>query len=254
VPAFDIWEGSIMLRETAGFPENAVIVGVVDPGVGSERTVIALRTNAGLTYIAPNNGLLTWVARQQGIASMVELDPLRVNSAWKPGTFDGRDLFAPAAAMLASNPDALDQLGKPLDPAKLVLLEIPDVTVSDGRLEAGIERVDRPYGNALTLATIGDVKKAGIANGHQLKVTFESGTQVELPLVTTFSDVPEGQPLAYLDARGHLAFAVNLGNFMSRYNLSARDHFVVQTVADPPLSRQGTLDAPRSETENSSHE
>jgi S-adenosylmethionine hydrolase len=230
VPPFDIWEAALMLRETTTFPDHTVFVAVVDPGVGSDRSAIAVRTGRSYTYVAPNNGLLTWVIRQQGIKEVIELDPLKVNPEWKPGTFDGRDLFSPAAALLARKPKSFHSIGRPMDFGRLVLLDIPEVTLAPGRLEAAGERIDRPYGNLLTLVSRAHLEQAGIAPGQRLTVMFAGGPTIELPLVQTFSDVPEGEPLAYIDARGQLAFAVNLGDFAGQFGVKARDRFVVKTI------------------------
>lgn len=230
VPAFDIWEGSIVLRETTSFPAGTVFVAVIDPGVGSNRQAVALRTDRSYVYIAPNNGLLSWVVQQQQVEELVELDSKRVNPQWKPGTFDGRDLFSPAAALIARG-GQLAEYGTPMPLEELVLFDIPKVRVAPGVVSGIMERMDKPYGNALTTVTRSHLEAAAIRPGQRLVLQHETGPELELPFVTTFSDVPEGRPLAYLDSRGHLAFAVNQGHFMGTYGVGIKEGFHVERMA-----------------------
>jgi len=223
VPAFDVWEGGLILRESAGFPKGTVFLAVIDPGVGTGRDAIALRTRKGLVYVAPNNGLLTWVIQDQGVESAVALDPARVNPAWRPGTFDGRDLFAPAAALVAKSGGKIAKFGKPLAEGDLKLLAAARPVVAPGSLAAVFEREEKPFGNAITNATAADLEAAGLRRGDTLKVTFGEDLVVKVPLVLTYSDVDSGEVLAYVDSRGRLAFAVNMGNFVARHGVRPGD-------------------------------
>jgi len=241
VPAYDIWEGAIVLRETAVFPKGSAIVAVIDPGVGTARRAIAMRTRAGLVYIAPDNGLLTLVAEDQGIDAVVALKPELVNADWRPGTFDGRDLFSPAAAVLAHNGGDLAAVGSTIDAESLVRVPLPAVAVREGEVDGYVEREDRPYGNALTCVTSSQLEAAGLRRGERLMIAFAEGRTAVVPFVGTFGDVKEGEALAYLDARGRLALAVNQDNFSRAYAVAPRQGF---TVSRAPAEKPGEAAAP----------
>lgn len=228
VPAFDVWEGGLVLRESAAFPKGAVLLAVVDPGVGTGRHAVAVRTKRGLIYVAPNNGLLTWVIQDQGVESAVSLDPAKVNPEWKPGTFDGLHLFAPAAARIAKAKGDIARFGAPLPESELKLLAAARPATAPGRLDAVFEREEKPFGNAITNATAADLEACGFRRGDTLKVTFRGDLVVKVPLVLTYSDVGSGEVLAYVDNRGRLAFAVNMGQFVARHGVRQGDPVVVE--------------------------
>lgn len=234
VTAYDVPLAALMLRGSALLPAGAAIVGVVDPGVGTARRAIAVRTGAGLTYVGPDNGIFSWVLADQGAIEAVELDPPRINPNWSPGTFDGRDLFSPAAALIVKPGGALTTVGRPIDPASLQRLETPRTRAyrePDGRivsLGGVILREDRPYGNLWTNITRDELADVGISLGGEIAVTFTRDAaadapqplQLTLPFVVTFGEVAEGKPLAYIGSAGTLSFAVNLGSFRESYDLA----------------------------------
>jgi len=221
LPPFSVRAAGGALARARSFPQEAVFVAVVDPGVGTERAAVALRTRDGRRYVAPDNGLLSEIVRAAGVAEAVRLDPAAVNPAWQPGTFDGPDLFAPAAALLATG-RALAELGAPLDSAAIRLLPpaAEGFVAGPGQVEGVFERTDAPYGNLWTDITRETVERAGIAAGARLEVTI-GAARFTAPLVRTFGDVPEGEPLAYFNSERRLAFALNLGDLRAR--LGARE-------------------------------
>lgn len=212
VRPFDIRQGSEILGRATRFPKGTVFFGVVDPGVGTTRQAVAVRTKDGSFFVAPDNGLLSTVIRTRGLAAAVRIDPTRVNPAWRPGTFDGRDLFAPAAALLAQTHD-LARVGRACDPSELVTLEPPagGSIAPDGALEGTYTGTDEPYGNIWTDIDRPTVARAGIEPGMALEVTLGTA-RLRVPLVTAFGDVSPGQPLAYFNSEDRLAFALNLGS------------------------------------------
>lgn len=231
--AYDILLGALMLRGTTVFPKGTVFVGVIDPGVGTKRRPVAIRTRQGYYYVAPDNGLLTWVIRDQGVEEAVVLDEKRINPRWEPGTFDGRDLFSPAGALLASSGGDLRRIGRPIKASDLVLLDTPDVKwdAVSGTLHGVYLRRDEPYGNVWTNITRDDLTSAGIRMGDSVRLLAE-GVDVTAPLVVSFGHVPEGRPLAYFASNGSLAFALNMGNFSEKYGLKPGMKLRVMRGAD----------------------
>ena len=228
VTPYDIELAALMLRGTTVFPSGTAIVAVVDPGVGTARRPIALKTKRGLIYVGPDNGIFSWVMADQGIDTVVALDPTRVNPAWQPGTFDGRDLFSPAAAVIVTKAGDLSAAGHAIEPSTLVRLttgEILHLRGGDGPQIVGMFlREDKPYGNLWTNISARDLGDPPLfAIGDSLNVRLSSNQSMRnaieliVPFVLSFGEVQEGAALAYIASSGNLAFAVNLGSFVERY-------------------------------------
>jgi len=201
VPPADVTRGAAVLAQTAPHLPPSVHVAVVDPGVGTARRGLVLETPGGL-LVGPDNGVLIWAADALGgVDRAFEL----TNKDWQLGTvartFHGRDVFAPAAAHLALGASPVDA-GPAIDPADLIRLPDPVVTVGDGWIESEVGMVDR-FGN-VQLAAGGDVL-AGL--GHELTI---NGT-VRARRGTTFADVERGELLVFEDSAGRVAIAVNNG-------------------------------------------
>ena len=151
IAPFDVVAGAALLARAVPHLGDGVVCAVVDPGVGSARRAVALEVGASpYQLVGPDNGvLMSAAAALGGVRRAVALSvdpPVSTRSA----TFDGRDVFAPAAARLACG-EGLERLGAPLVPSSLVMLEAPPVTtrtLEDGRLvlTGTIQWVDR-FGN-----------------------------------------------------------------------------------------------------------
>lgn len=228
---FDVRQASAVLRRTERFPPGTVFVSVVDPGVGTDRRPLIVETRQHLLYIAPDNGLLTEVIRRQGLLKAWRLDPARVNSKWKPGTFDGRDLFCPAGALLASGKISPEGIGTPLHANDLVRLPTLRASVEDwkNRIKGHFIKSDEPFGNAWTDIRPADLAKLKIGAGARLLLKTPR-LELEIPFVTTFGNVPAGKPLAYLNSDEGLSFALNLGNFVRTYGWEEGLEFTISPI------------------------
>jgi hypothetical protein len=220
VEPYNIQQGALMLKRTTGFPKGSVFVAVVDPGVGTARTALAIETERHLFYVAPNNGLLSEVIRDQGILKAYRLDPKRVNPDWSPGTFDGRDLFGPAGALLASSSGSLDRIGVSVGDQEIILLDPirPALFPDEHKIVGHYLRTDTPYGNVSTDIRGEDLSSIGASAGTTLRVVAGK-RKAEVPLVVSFGQVEKGRPLAYLDSGGSLALAINQGNISREWDL-----------------------------------
>lgn len=146
IPPFDILEGALTLYQSYQFfPENSIFVVVVDPGVGSPRKPILAKTNH-YTFIAPDNGLLTWVLAYEQEAVLFHLDNPKYHLPLVSGTFHGRDIFAPVAAHRSNGVDIL-KLGSPLDDYRKLKECFP---VTQGKQISGKVIVIDRFGNAVT--------------------------------------------------------------------------------------------------------
>ncbi|MGA9673315.1 MAG: SAM-dependent chlorinase/fluorinase [Terracidiphilus sp.] len=200
------------------FPKNAVFVVVIDPGVGSTRKAIIAKSRVGQMYVLPDNGLLTLVQDRDGIVEAREI----TNPAWMIGsgissTFHGRDIFSPAAAHLARGDD-WTTAGPALDVAKLVRLELKNATVDEKGLHGEVIGTDGPFGNLVLNVPAETFFKLGYKIGDQVPVMLD-GKHYAIPFVKTFSDVPVGKELFYIDSRGRLSMGINQRNFAETYKV-----------------------------------
>jgi hypothetical protein len=233
VTPFSILEGARFLAGTAPYyPAGTVFVVVIDPGVGSTRKAIVARSGRGQYFVLPDNGLLTLVADQDGIVEAYDIQ----NPAWMIGsalssTFHGRDIFSPVGAHVARGDDP-SQVGPALDPAKLVRLDIRKPVLDAHGISATIIGTDGPFGNLVTNVKREDFARLGYALGEKVKFTL-AGKPLEIPFVKTFSDVPVGTPLFYIDSRGRLGLAVNQGSFVKRFAVEVPAALQIQARVQP---------------------
>lgn len=219
VTPFDIAEGARFLAGSAPYyPKDAVFVGVVDPTVGSSRKAIIAKSRVGQFFVVPDNGLLTLVQDRDGIEAAREI----TNPDWMIGsklssTFHGRDIFSPAGAHLARGDD-WTQAGPPLDVATLVRLDLHAATVNADGLHGEAIGTDGPFGNLILNVPQATFVQLGYEIGDTVPVML-NGRRYAIPFHKTFSDVPVGKPLCYIDSRGRLALALNQGNFAETYRI-----------------------------------
>lgn len=206
----DVVGGALRLAAALPYLPLGVHVGVVDPGVGSERRAVAIRCADGQILVGPDNGLLGPAAeRSGGVAEVVEISdsPFRLEPV--SATFHGRDIFVPVAAQVAAG-HLLAEAGRPLDPERLTALELPGPTTRDGIVTATVLLADR-FGN-LQLNCRAD------------QVDLKPGTELHLGSAGAlygrkFTDVAPGLLVLYPDAAGRLALAVNQGSAAERLGL-----------------------------------
>jgi S-adenosylmethionine hydrolase len=192
-------------------------VAVVDPGVGTTRRAIVMESTTGKAFVAPDNGLLTVAARDEGVQGIWEItNPafMRPNAS---STFHGRDLFSPAGAVLAAGHTVPSDAGAPID--SIARFMLPAAWVKNNIVFGEVLLLDKSFGNVWTNIQHSDMEGAfgGIPTG--LEVSFGE-VALTVPLTATFGDVPIGAPLAYINSRGHLAFALNKGDFGERFDIS----------------------------------
>jgi hypothetical protein len=213
VTPFDIAEGARFLAGSAPyFPDDGVFVVVVDPTVGSARKAIIAKSKKGQFFVLPDNGLLTLVQDRDGIVGAREIkNPEWMIGAKMSSTFHGRDIFSPAGAHLARGDD-WTTAGPLVDVAKLVRLDIRYATVDAAGLRGEVIGTDGPFGNLVLNIPAETFARLGYVVGDVVPVEIK-GKKYELRFVKTFSDVPVGMGLLYIDSRGRLSVGINQGNF-----------------------------------------
>jgi S-adenosylmethionine hydrolase len=219
VTPFSILDGARFLYgATPYYPDGTVFVVVVDPGVGSARKAIVAKSKRGQYFVLPDNGLLTLVEQRDGIEAVREI----TNTNWMIGaklssTFHGRDIFSPAGAHVARGED-WTKAGPVMPVASLVRLELKAARLDDRGVTAEVIATDGPFGNLVTNLDAEDFLKLGYQRGQDVPVKI-GGKEMKIKFVRTFSDVALGQPLLYIDSRGHFAMAENQGSFAAVYGV-----------------------------------
>ncbi len=205
-----VLEGALVLANSVPYMPEGVHLAVVDPGVGSDRRALALRDESGRLYVGPDNGLLVPAAeRGGGAAAACELLNPQYWLETVSRTFHGRDVFAPVAAHLARGV-ALEELGRELDPAELVRLEVPEPSVGTSSIRARALTVDR-FGNVQLNLNRTHLERAGILPG--VRVELELATERYYAVAArTFSDVRPGEIVLYEDAYANVSIAITTGN------------------------------------------
>ena len=219
VTPFSIFDGARYLYgATPYYPAGTVFVVVVDPGVGSARKAIVAHSKKGQYFVLPDNGVISLVEQRDGIDAVREI----TNTDWMIGsklssTFHGRDIFSPVGAHLARGDD-WKTVGSEIPVKDLVQLDLKAAKVDDKGLNATVIATDGPFGNLVTNVDADDFLKLGYRHGQE--VAIKAGDQeLKMKFVKTFSDVPVGDPLLYIDSRGHLGLAVNQKSFAERYGI-----------------------------------
>jgi S-adenosyl-L-methionine hydrolase (adenosine-forming) len=219
VTTFSILDGARYLEGASPyFPAGTVFVTVIDPGVGSTRKAVVVKSKRGQYFVLPDNGLMTLVQDRDGIEAAREI----TNRSWMIGagissTFHGRDIFSPVGAHVARGDD-WTQVGPEVPVDKLVRLNLTPAKLDDHGLSGEVVALDGAFGNLVTNIPRDDFNKLGYQLGQKVHVTIGK-TTLDLPFARTFSDIPAKQPLLYIDSREKVSFAVNLGSFAETYHV-----------------------------------
>jgi S-adenosylmethionine hydrolase len=217
VTPFSIEEASRFLYGvTPYYPAGTIFLVVVDPGVGTTRKAITVKSKKGQYFVLPDNGLATPVLDRDGLDSAREI----TNQNWMiqaplSSTFHGRDIFSPVAAHLAAGWDF--NLVGPAVP-QLVRLTIKSSNTTNKGIEGDIIGLDDPFGSLITDIPADDFKSLGYNLADRVTVQINKGP-VTLAYVRTFMDVPAGEPLLYIDSRGRVGIAINQGNYSKKFNI-----------------------------------
>ncbi len=217
--AFDLSAASYLLaKSTRTLPPGSIVVAIVDPGVGSARAGLAVRTQAGRFYFAPDNGILTEVLAREGVSEIRILSP---GTDAISATFHARDLFGPAAARLV-NSGSFAATGMKAE--KILRLPRNTATVMASLAKGQVLLVDH-YGNILTNIPGSELGKLKV--GQLLTVTIK-GKALSLPFLRTYADAPADRPFALINSDGEFEIAINQGNAARELGIKAGDPVVLK--------------------------
>jgi hypothetical protein len=229
-----IFAGAYRLYQAEQFwPEGTVFVAVVDPGVGTPRRSVVLKTRTGHYFVGPDNGLLSLVAERDGIEALRQIDE-RINR--RPGseeshTFHGRDVFAYTGARLAAGVISFDEVGPLLPPQSLISIPYQRAQRAGRKVSGIIPILDVQFGNVWTNIPKDLFDQLHVPLGAPLHVrVYHQGRLVDdtiAPYQRTFGEVPVGKPLVYVNSLMNLAVALNLGNYAAAHHIdSGPDWFI----------------------------
>ena len=234
IEPFNIWQGALRLVQTAEYwPAGTVFVSVVDPGVGTDRKSIVMKSNTGHYFVTPDNGTLTFVAPRLGIATVREIDEAvnRRKDSEKSFTFHGRDVYAYTAARLAAGVITFEQVGQELPP-RVVTIPHEQARVEGGVVYGNVQTHDGTYGNLWTNVDRATFGRLGAKFGDPLRIKIlKSGEEVlslTVPYAPTFGAVQIGNPLLYLNSLDGVSLAINQGNFAERYRVGSGPEWSIQ--------------------------
>lgn len=227
----DIRSGALALTRAIQYLPAGVALAVVDPTVGTARRAIAAATDWG-HFVGPDNGLLSPAVAMVGGASVVvsiENPDMVVPS---PGaTFHGRDVFAPAAALLAAGEVEIEELGPVVAGESLQPLLLPLPKVEPAAVHGEVFWVDT-YGNVETNIGPDELTQAGLRLGDRLEVVV-GGSPHEAVWVSSFGEVGVGELLVHVDSAGLVAIAVNQGRAAEELSLAERSAVALRETRPP---------------------
>lgn len=224
LPPHDIQAGAFaMFSAVPYYPEGAIHVGVVDPGVGTDRRGIAIEAG-GQILVGPDNGLLVPAARRLGIQRIAELAESKYWREEISRTFHGRDIFGPVAGHLSQGVD-LEDLGPLMDLADLEDLDFGEPTIQEGVWTCEIINVD-PFGNATTNMPGSTVLDEVDFGATAVIEVFDE--RLKASLHETYGQAPGRHPFVTIGSAGMAELALREAPFAETYGVSVGDEIQVQ--------------------------
>lgn len=226
ITPFDIWEASYRLIQTVSYwPEGTVFVSVVDPGVGSTRRSLAVKTKDGHYIITPDNGTLTHIKRMIGIsdARIIDESTNRLKGSSQSYTFHGRDIYAYTGARLASGVIAFEEVGPAVPVDSIFELPVEEAVFENAGVYGTIDVLDVRFGSLWTNIPRSLFEQLDVKHGGYVEIRIENGTRTVykniLVYAKSFADVYVGEPLVYVNSLDCMAVAINQGSFARAYNI-----------------------------------
>ena len=226
ITPYSIWEASYRMIQTVSYwPDETVFVSVVDPGVGTARRSVVVKTRSGKFVVTPDNGTLTHILRLDGVVEAREIDEKvnRLPNSGESYTFYGRDVYAYTGARLAAGVISFEEVGPAIPVESLVSLSVVEPFL-DGEAVCGtIDVLDVRFGSLWTNIPRALFLKTGAKYGDRLSITIENDTRTVyrniIQYAKSFADVYIGEALAYVNSLDCMAVAINQGSFARAYNI-----------------------------------
>lgn len=233
IEPYNIFEASYRILQTIKYwPKGTVFVSVVDPGVGSARKSIVVKTKSGHYLVTPDNGTISHIAKYIGLESAKIIDEVkdRLPFSENSHTFHGRDVYAYNGAKLASNHLYYDSLME-TDLDSLVYNEIKDAKINGDVIEGTIDILDVRFGSLWTNISLDLLKKMDIKQGDTIKVTIFNKTikkyENQMTFGHSFADVGLGETIAYINSLINLGIAINQASFSDTYQIATGNDWTI---------------------------
>jgi S-adenosylmethionine hydrolase len=234
-----IFDGAYRLYQAEQFwPAGTVFVAVVDPGVGTKRLSVVLKTRTGHYFVGPDNGLLSLVAARDGIEGLRQIDE-KVNR--RPGsddshTFHGRDVFVYTGARLAAGVISFEQVGPELPPQNLITIPFRQPAREGSKISGIVPVLDVQFGNVWTNIPKPLFDELHIALGGNVHVRiFHQEKLIDdarIPYQRTFGDVPVGKPLVYINSLLNVAVALNQASYAAAHKIESGPDWFIEVSKD----------------------
>eukprot|EP00923_Selenidium_pygospionis_P006351 GHVN01010951.1.p1 GENE.GHVN01010951.1~~GHVN01010951.1.p1 ORF type:complete len:287 (-),score=8.89 GHVN01010951.1:60-920(-) len=214
IPRQDIIGAAIVLHSSyAFFPVGTVHLIVVDPGVGSQRRMLAAEGDEQI-FVAPDNGILSLLLRDQIINRVYSIEETKLFADTVSATFHGRDIMGPVAAALAGGMD-VDAVGSEISPDSCVCLNLPVASVSEKTITGQVLQIDH-FGNIRTTIRSTDLEhlkclEQPLASPQRCQVQVNEQLVIQ-SISATYAEAGPGELVALIDSAGYLEIAVNRGN------------------------------------------
>jgi S-adenosylmethionine hydrolase len=240
IPPYNIWEASYRLMQTIIYwPEGTIFVSIVDPGVGSDRKSLVVKTNSNHYIVTPDNGTLTHIDHSIGIADAREIDE-EVNRLPRSGashTFHGRDIYAYSGARLASKAISFTEVGPLYRKDSIIKLPLHQARLTDGLVTGLIDILDIRFGNVWTNISRELFQQLGIEYGDKLKVTIKNQSKMIYNHIMaygrSFADILVGEPLVYINSIDNIAIAINQDSFAKSYGIGTGSNWLISIQKAP---------------------
>ena len=225
LPDFDL-SYAARTMETVNYLPVGFHVCVVDPGVGTKRKPIIIETGRGDFLIGPDNGVLIPATRfLNGIKKAVEITNKKYMRKPVSAVFHGRDIFTPAAAHLSKGVK-IKEFGKELNPKELAKAPYEEAKADKNEISAKIISVNK-FGS-LHLNVRHDAWNMFNLKLKSNATLIFKNKKIRIPFMTTFGDVPKGNPLIFKDDYGRMEIAINQGSFVKKYPAKIGDDVVIR--------------------------
>jgi S-adenosylmethionine hydrolase len=230
IPPQAVTQGAVVLARAIPFMPVCVHLAVVDPGVGSDRRPVAVRTSSGRIFVGPDNGLLLLAADHDEVDAARALTNGRYHLDEVSRTFHARDIFAPVAAHLAAGVQ-FEDVGDAVEPDALVRLRLPVPEVGNDKLVGTVLTVDR-FGNLALNVTGEHLGELELMPGDWVELQFALDSYFA-QVAETYADAKPGELILYEDSYGAMAIAVRDGNAARLTGAAAGDRVRVRITAVP---------------------
>lgn len=239
---YNIWEASYRLIQTVNYwIPGSVFVSVVDPGVGSDRKSVVVKTTGGQFIVTPDNGTLTHVKKLVGIVEAREIDENsnRLPFSNESYTFYGRDVYAYTGARLAAGVIEFEEVGPVIPVEDLVELKTIPATIENDIITGTIDVLDIRFGSLWTNIPRVMFKELHIDFGQKVEITITHEHRIIYKNITTyarsFADVSIGETLLYTNSLDRIAVAINQGSFAKAYNVGSGTNWIITIRRAPRL-------------------